>query len=576
MIFAAVAIIIVAFGIYYISSLMTTQSASTPSLKQANFFVSLTDPATVPQGTTALYVTYSALQLSVSHNGSTSVQALPGTGTVNVLKLQNSSIVLATTTIPNGSKVAQIKVNISNAIITINGVNSSVLIGEETLTVNITHNNSVSGQQNGLMDLVPSVTAIETVDKTVYVLTASVRAIITPANVFAGQSTIVQSKGVRQPPNVGAKMNFSANVNLTSLFSSVTPTIRITSTSIVVNGNNTDFSMTVQNTGNTSVELNGIMINGSKKVYFPVPPVSLIFQMPPMIFMMPIMSPPGMPLPTGVTPPPKMVITFPNGTILNTTSFFTAAQPINSTFPLPNMTLSGKFYMLDIEHTAYAVSLNSSGALLNVSGDKVAETTSPPSMPSQSNSTGGNGQPGAVNMTIPAGATIILLPLGTTLYIQFPPGMRAPPIPHSPSPAQTQNMIISRMILPNGSLGFPPMSLNVSKGLAGNMQSPSQGTSTGQANSVATNAIAGGASNLSVNIPVSAIPQGYVLAAGGTVTLTLSGLLTLGPAPQLPPNVAATAQMIQPPFAALVSGAVYTVNLFGKMGAHAETQVTAR
>jgi hypothetical protein len=557
--------------------------ASTPNNNAAttkNFFLSLTDPATVPVGTTALYVTYSALQLSVSHNGSVSTQALPGSGTVNVLALQNSSIVLAAVNVPNGSKVTQIKVNISNAVITINGKNNTVVIGEETLTINITTNNSISGERNGLVDLVPSVTAIETVDKTVYVLTASVRAVITPPSVFAGQSSNVPSGGQQQPPQIGSHINFSSNVNLTKLFSSVTPTIKITTASITVNGNDTDFSMTVQNTGNSSVELNGVMISGSKKVYFPPPPVNLFFHMPPMILMLPIMPPSGLSLPQGEPLPPKMIITYPNGTVLNTTSFFTQPQSINQTFPpSTNVSngsgvppgMSGTFYLLDLAHTAYAISLNSSGALLNISGDTVAKTTTIP-QPPQMNATG---QTGPSNMTIPPGATIIQLPAGTTLYIQFPSGMPVPKLPTAPSSAETQDMIIGRMILSNGSLGFPPMSLNVSMGQQPNSVQGAQGTVTSQVNEGTSNAVTEGASNLSINIPVSAIPKGYMLAAGASVTLTLDGLLTLGPTPQLSANAASATQMIQPPFAVLISGDVYTINLLGKMGAHAETQITA-
>ena len=502
------------------------------------------------------------------------------------------------------SKVTQVKVNISNAVITIGGKNSTVVIGEGTLTINITSNNSIHGQGNALIDLVPSVTAIETVDKTIYILTPSVRAVIAPADVFAGQSSNVSSG---PPPRVGSKVRFASNVNISHIFRSVTPTLSITAASIAVNGNNTDLSITIENTGNSSVELNGLMINGSKKVYFPQPPVSLLFHLPAMVMNLPILPPPGFPLPPGAMPPPRFVVTFPNGTVFNTTSVFSFTPPQNSTIPPlrnqtpsgnmsgnippPNGTVSqvqggattGKFYLLDLMTQANAISVNSTGVLVNVGGDAVIETSTLPMPPLQNQTPqqgGTNGQPPMPqNATIPAGSVTITLPTGTTLYIQFPQGVEPPSQPSTPPPSQIQNIIMARMILSNGTLGFPPMSLSrETQAQPGAVAVGSQGGSNvGAANNQASNIVANGAANLTVQIPSGVeIPKGYILAAGGTVTLSLNGEFTLGPAPQVEAGVESSNQpVIQPPFAQFISGAEYTISIFGASGAHTTTEVTA-
>ena len=584
LLYIVIGVVVVAIAGYAVFSfvLPATSLTKTSTTPANNVYLSLTDPATVPVGTTALFITYSDVQLLVSSNGTLSTVSLPGgTGTVNVLDLQNAFLVLGAMHLSNGSKIIQIEVNITSTIITINGVNSTVVIGEGTVKANITSGNSVAGTTTAVIDLVPSVTSIQTVDKTIYVLTPSVRAVITPNNVFTGQSSNVSGSPSSLPP-VGRRINFTKNTNLSNIFKSVTPTIKITSASITVNGNDTSFSITVENTGNASVELNGIMINGSKNVYFPAPPTSLLFHMPPSVFPMPILPPNGQ-LPSGVNPPPKFIITFPNGTIMNTTGTFNMQNPrplplpqnvTNGTVPpLGSISQTGTFYLLDLVNPAYAISINSTGALLNVGGEEVIETSTLP-MPSQPNS---GSQRGPINITIPAGSTTIVLPAGTTLYVQFPPGISPPKPPTLPT-NQAQQMLIGRLILSNGTLGFPPISLISNSGPAGAPNQGAPGNGTTAINNAASRLVTNGASNFTAQIPKNeVIPPGYVLAAGASFTFTLSGQLLLGPAPQVQANAAGGASgiTIEPPFAVLISGDAYTVNLFGASGAHAVTQVVA-
>ncbi len=569
-------IVVVAIGYVVFNFIVPMYKA--PSAAN-NVYLSLTDPATVPAGTTALFITYSDIQLVVSTGGVLSTVSLPGgTGTANVLDLQNAYVVIGAMHVRNGSKIVQIRVNITSAVITVNGVNSTVVIGEGTIKANVSSGNNVTGTTNAVVDLVPSVTSIQTVDKTIYVLTPSVRAVVTPNNVFVGQSANV-SKTRFTPPPIGVKINFTGNTNLSNIFKSVTPTIKITSASIAVSGNDTSFSMTVENTGNSSVELNGLMINGLKKVYFPAPPVSLMFRMPAMVFPMPMSPPSGVPLPSNFVPPPKFVITFPNRTVMNTSgSYEVSSQPphlTNGTMPPPNGSslVTGTFYLLDIVHPAFALSVNSTGALINLSGDIVWRTSSPPMMSFQPNS---SQQSGPVNITVPAGAVSTPLPLGTTLYVQFPPGM-APPKQPTPPIAQAQQMPIGRMILLNGTLGFPPMSLISKVKFNSASTQGTLGNETSSINSGASNLIANGASNLTLQIPAGAIPPGYELAAGASFTFTLNGLLLLGPAPSMPMNVSGgpNNMAFQPPFAILIPGDTYSIDLFGASGTHASTQVVA-
>jgi len=71
-----------------------------------NFLVMLTDPPTVPAGTTVLNLTYSGIALHIAYpNGTTQWLPVTATGTVNLFSLVNMSQTIASVTIPTGSAV---------------------------------------------------------------------------------------------------------------------------------------------------------------------------------------------------------------------------------------------------------------------------------------------------------------------------------------------------------------------------------------------------------------------------------------------------------------------------------------
>ncbi len=551
-----VAIVIVAVvGYVLVSGVFSTATQTgSQAATEKNLLLSLTDPATVPAGTTALFVTFSAMQIQVSNNGQTSTQSLPGSGTVNVLNLRNASIILATANVPNGSKVTQVKVNISNAVITIGGKNYTVVIGEGTLVVNLTTNNTVFGQKHAVLDLIPAITVIETIDKTIYVLTPNVRGVMPPPGMFARAPG---ANGIQPPP--GQIQNFTSGTNLSQVFRAVTPTISITSASLSASGNDTSLSVTVRNTGNSSVQLNGLMLNGSKEVFFPLPPASLLFKMPSIIFPFPAVPRSMMPANASAVTP-EFTVTFPNGTVMNTTDSFPMQPPPNSSnYPPPQQQM--KIYIIDLIKPAYAISLNSTGAVINMSGENVVvEDSVPPSTLNQNmgpSYTDQNGHQVPGNITIPQNSTVITLPIGTTMYISFPSSMTPPKMPSVPQTVLTQlrNAPTFFMIFPNGTIGFPPVSMT-------------QQAASGPASEFEV-------SNISSQPPSSAqIPKGYTLAANSSVTFTLNGLLVMGPSPTSPTGAPSNI-VISPPFAVPISGNVYGISVIGMAGAHAQTQITA-
>ncbi len=503
---AVIAVIaVMAAGAYFALPYLGVMKAgqSDTSSTSGGFFVSLTDPPNVPKGTSALYVTYSNIQLTVSQAGSVSTVDLPGTGTVNVLSLVNSSIVIGTTNLANGTEIKQIKFTISNATITIGGVNSSVVIGEGTLTTNLS--GTFSGKEGALIDLLPSVTEIQTVDQNVFVLTPSVKSVIAPVGEFT------QTPG-GPAPQAGANLGFN-NTYFGGFLNNPAAGISITNASLLVNGNSTTLKVTVTNHGNQSVDLQNLNLVGPKQVFFP--PMNIQITPPPL--------PVGM-----ITPlPPDRVVIFHNGTRIVFGSYPPNQAPYGFNFSQALATLSYNatgIYSLVPPGSTYAALFNPGGM---------------------------------TTMTMPPPPTLV--PNGTIVLCVFPSGFVPP---SSTPPMQQQQFMdqqpINRFIYPNGTLGFPPMSVDVPtvNMVGGNNVPVSSGL------------------NVSVSMQQSNLPQGYVLAPGSSVTFTLSGEIALGPSPIVQsPNGQMT--HAPPPFAVLTVGQSYMVSIFTAQGPTVPENVTA-
>jgi hypothetical protein len=507
---ATIAVIaILAVGTYFALPYLnpsSTKSGSTTtkgsSRKSGTFFVSLTDPPNVPAGTTALYVTYSQIQLVVSDNGSESTIGVAGSGTVNVLTLINSSTVIGTANLSNGTILKQIKFTISNATITIGGVNSSVVIGENVLTTNVS--GTYSGKEAALVDLQPSITEIQTVDENVYVLTPAVKSVLAPVGQF-GQ---IQGQ-LQQGMNLG---NFNGTF-FGGFLNSPASSLSITNSSLVVTGNDTSFSVTIKNNGNSSVQLMGLNLQGQKQLFFPQINVQV--------------SPPPLGVGFMAPLPPDRAVIFPNGTKLYMSNYFVNNQyqpPVAFNFTSPLTT-----YINNSTGIYSLVPAGSTYAAFN-------------QLPPPSTSVTTFVQP-------PPPPTPIPIPNGTMILFRYPQGF----VPPSSTPPQAQisfmeQQPIGRFIYPNGTVGFPPMIVSVpSVQLSNSGSTPSS-------------------LNVSVSVQQSQMPSGYVLAPGQSVTLTLNGELAIGPAPMV--NNPQNGQMVPtlPPFASLSVGQSYVLQIMTTTG----------
>jgi hypothetical protein len=223
----------------------------------ASFVVMLTDPPTVPAGTTILDLTYSNVSLHVTYpNGTALWLPVNASGTVNLFSLVNMSQTIASTTIPSGSAVDKIQFTIADVDAVVNGVMYNVTALSNTLVVSV-ENSQVSQTLSGvLVDFNPTLVQIQATDANgtlvyYYVLVPSATATIV-GDVSKEQikvGTIVELGQNNRAKLVHVVEEFSKNVT-------------IVSASLSVNGNVTTLSVTIRNDGNFTFRVFGLAVHG--------------------------------------------------------------------------------------------------------------------------------------------------------------------------------------------------------------------------------------------------------------------------------------------------------------------------
>ncbi len=239
----------------------TTSKSTTGSATgqpAGNFLVLLTDPPTVPAGTTQLNVTYSGISLQVKYaNGSSASVPVTASGTVDLLSLVNFTQTIGSATIPAGSTVKSIDFTISSASAVVGGQTVPVTMLSNQLVVPIKGGQLLNGTQSAaLLDLTPTLVEVDATNSTggavsYYVLVPSATAIL-KSNVSPGQG------------NVGARTELDQNdqndlQNAQRGIGNVT----VTSATLHTSGNTTTFTVTLKNQGSSNATIFGLTLHGN-------------------------------------------------------------------------------------------------------------------------------------------------------------------------------------------------------------------------------------------------------------------------------------------------------------------------
>jgi hypothetical protein len=222
-----------------------------------SFAVMLTDPPTVPAGTTVLNLTYSNVLLHVAYpNGTIEWLPVNASGTVNLFSLVNMTQTLASVIIPVNSTVEMIQFTIADVKAVVNGATYNVTALSSTLVIKVENglvNQTLSGV---LLDFNPTLVQIQATDANgtlvnYYVLVPSATAVVVN-NLSEDElkvGTIV-------------KIGENNHVKLVHVEEEFQKNMTIVSASLSVNGNVTTLLVTLKNEGSSAFRVFGVTLYG--------------------------------------------------------------------------------------------------------------------------------------------------------------------------------------------------------------------------------------------------------------------------------------------------------------------------
>src|SRR5512136_1351150 len=160
------AIAIISVSLLANLNLDTTTTPSAPTVERATFAVLLTDPPTVPAGTTQLNLTYTDFAVHVIYQNSTN-EWLPvgASGTVSLFSLINVTQTIAATTVPINTTVDKVQFTIKNVTAVVNTQTYNVTSLSDTFVVKIEKGVINQTLSCVLVDFNPTLVQIQAIDE---------------------------------------------------------------------------------------------------------------------------------------------------------------------------------------------------------------------------------------------------------------------------------------------------------------------------------------------------------------------------------------------------------------------------
>ncbi len=223
-----------------------------------SFTVLLTDPPTVPMGTSSLNVTYSGIQVHVIENDGTTPQwmAAQESGRVNLLSLVNVTQTIASLSLPTGSTVDKLQFSISSAEVNVSGTVYPVTLLSDTLLIPIKSTKLNGTSTSALIDLRPTLVQINATNSTgglvkYFVLSPTATAVV------AGSVDKTQ-----QVVSCRINLKQKSRDDLENEFRRASSNVTVTSAELKVKGNTTSLTVTIKNIGKTNATLMSLTLNG--------------------------------------------------------------------------------------------------------------------------------------------------------------------------------------------------------------------------------------------------------------------------------------------------------------------------
>ena len=230
------------------------QSASTTTALKASTLsipLLLTDPPIVPVGTQSLNLTFNGAEVGIKSNQSENEWIkVNASGSVNLLGLVNVSKTIGLAQVPQGSVIDQIKFNIVSVKIDVNNTVYNVTTVSNNLVVPVAGGTSIQKLSAVLMDLTSHVVEIYTGNSSapVFVLIPNAVAIVRSSSTENGNAS-----------EVGTLSNLTSDER--HQLEQAKGIVNVLA-SLSVSGNATDMSIAIYNTGNVSVALQAVNLDG--------------------------------------------------------------------------------------------------------------------------------------------------------------------------------------------------------------------------------------------------------------------------------------------------------------------------
>jgi hypothetical protein len=251
------AIVIIAVSLFANPTMLPKTTVPNPTVASASFAVMLTDPPTVPAGTTVLNLTYSNVLLHVTYPNGTAVWLpMNASGTVNLFSLINMSQTLASTKIPVNSTVDKLQFTIADVKAVVSGTKYNVTVLADTLVINVANSRVNQTLSGVLLDFRPTLVQIQATDANETLVNYYVLVPSATATIINGLST--------DHLRVGTIIRIGENnrMKLVHVVEEFQRNVTIVSASLSVKGNATTLSVTLKNQGDMAFRVFGLTLNG--------------------------------------------------------------------------------------------------------------------------------------------------------------------------------------------------------------------------------------------------------------------------------------------------------------------------
>ena len=250
--FAGFLVIAAIAGLLALSISFNTASANVP--------IAITDPPYLPAGTSAVLLNYSSITINYTYGGIVKTITLNSSGTLDALNLVNVSRIIATVYIKSGSKINGVSINISSGSISIGNSTYVLVIPVRRFYTKVLGNGTVNSSTSILLDLssvvVPYFSNYSDAAES-FAFMPKLSGVLGYANRQQMQTSInANSKKAFQDNESMPLGEFGRNAEF--LFNP--SSLKVENASISANSGNEELSISLINTGNNNVTVEGAAV----------------------------------------------------------------------------------------------------------------------------------------------------------------------------------------------------------------------------------------------------------------------------------------------------------------------------